>query len=246
MRVIPNGIDTERFSPNSGAKTSVRQELGLPNHSVLIGLIARYHPVKDHATFLRAAARVHHKHPDTRFVFAGEGMTNDNKSLLQLVQENKLQHAAHLLGPRRDVPRLTAALDIACLSSWSESFPNVILEAMACAVPCIATNVGDCSSMIGGTGRIVAPLDSVGLAGAIEDLMAMAPRERAALGQAARDRVLTHFALQGIVRAYEQVYDDCFGTTAGQDNCLVGENASESYPVTLVNPPPSGARFQSD
>lgn len=216
MKVISNGIDGERFSPNSEAPASVREELGIARDAVLVGLVARYHPMKDHETFLRAAALVHRQCPQVRFVFAGKGMISDNQPLWRLVEQNGLQHAVRLLGSRRDIPRLTAALDVACLSSWSESFPNVVLEAMACEVPCVVTNVGDCSSIVGTTGRVVPPHDPLALAGAMVELVEMPSVERAALGQAARTRVLGEFTLQKTVSAYEQVYDDSFGTNVAQ------------------------------
>src|SRR5437879_793231 len=143
MRVIPNGVDPQHFRPDPEARAAARTGLGLSSDSVLVGLFARYSPMKDHGTFLQSAALLHRKYPDVRFILAGEGIAADNQPLSRLVRENGLQEVTYLLGPRRDIQRLTAALDLACLSSWSESFPNVLVEAMACVVPCVASDVGD-------------------------------------------------------------------------------------------------------
>jgi glycosyltransferase involved in cell wall biosynthesis len=207
MRIIANGVDVQRFSPDVPARKAVREEFGLTDNSILVGLFARYSPMKDHATFLRAAELVHRRCPEVRFLLAGRGITVDNQTLLQLVRDSSLQDVACLLGPRRDVSRLTAALDIACLSSWSESFGSVVVEAMACEVPCVATNVGDLASIVENTGRVVPPSDPSALAEAMIALIAMHPAERAALGQRARQRVLAHFTLEKTVSAYEDVYD---------------------------------------
>lgn len=208
MKVIPNGIDAERFTPDQQARVLVREELGIAPGVMLVGLIGRYHPMKDHATFLRAAGMVHRRLPCIHFLFAGEGVTADNRELSQYIRENELQSVVHLLGSRRDVPRLTAALDVAGLSSWSESFPNVVLEAMACGVPCVATDVGDAALIVGDEGRIVSPGNSSGLAAAITELAGMSPADRVAMGQRARERVLARFSVQQFVSAWRRVYQD--------------------------------------
>jgi len=206
MRVIPNGIDEQRFHPDTEARKSIREELGLSGDSVLVGMFARYSPMKDHETFLHAAALLHWKYPGVRFVLAGEGIAADNQPLSRLVGENGLQEVTYLLGPRRDIQRLTAALDFACLSSWSESFPNVLVEAMACAVPCVASDVGDSSFIVGEAGRIVPPCNPPALAEAMGALVCMSAAERTVLGRRARERVLERFTLQKTIRAYEDLY----------------------------------------
>src|SRR5713101_2806556 len=86
MRVIANGVDAQRFSPDPSARRAVLEELGLPQDSILIGLFARYNPMKDHATFLRASELVHRRCPQVRYLLAGSGITADNQPLMQLVR----------------------------------------------------------------------------------------------------------------------------------------------------------------
>src|SRR5262249_32436642 len=100
MRVISNGVDTTRFSPDAAARAAIRREFGQPPESVLIGLFARYKPAKDHETFLQAASRVHARDPRTRFVLAGIGMVADNRVLTEMVRKNGLEGVALLLGER--------------------------------------------------------------------------------------------------------------------------------------------------
>jgi glycosyltransferase involved in cell wall biosynthesis len=206
MKTIPNGIDTRKFRPDPQARKSVREELGCESDSLLLGMFARYSPMKDHKTFLRAAALVRQQHGYVRFLLAGEGVSPENPALRELVREYQLQQAVYLLGPRRDVARLTAALDVACLSSWSESFPNVILEAMACAVPCAVTSAGDSSLIIGDAGQIAPSSDPGALAEAMGKLISLSAAERTALGQRARERAVAHFSMEASVRQCEALY----------------------------------------
>jgi glycosyltransferase involved in cell wall biosynthesis len=213
MSAVSNGTDVCRFSPDPEARRAVRTELGLSQDSVLLGLFARYSPMKDHENFLRAAEKVHAHYPDVRFLMAGEGITTENERLSRMMREKALQQVLHLVGPRRDLPRLTAALDISCLPSWSESFPNVVVEAMACGIPCVATDAGDTKFIVGDTGRVVPHSDPSALADAMIELIELRAEERVALGRRARDRVKANFSMQKTIRAYEGIYED-----SGKDN----------------------------
>ena len=209
MKVIPNGIDTRQFCPNPDARRAVRDELGLRDDHVLVGMFSRFDPMKDHSSFLRASGAVHKRHPGARFLLAGVGVMPENAALAQLIRDNGLEDAVLLLGQRRDIPRLTAAIDVACLSSWTESFPNVVVEAMSSAVPCIVTDAGDSASIVRDTGGVVAVRDPNALAKAMTELVAMNSARRIELGQRARSRVLECFGLERAVQEYETLYADC-------------------------------------
>ena len=206
--VIPNGINTRQFSPSVEARRSVRSELGLPESAFLIGIVSRYHPVKDHATFLRAAALLSRTHPEAHFLLVGRSVDRHNRALRDLIQELGLSERTCLAGERDDMPRLMAALDVFSLtSSYGESFPNVIGEAMACGMPCVVTDVGDSRWIVGDTGRIVPPSDPAALADAWREMIERGTIGRMALGRAARSRVIERFPLKSIVTQYEAVYD---------------------------------------
>lgn len=205
--VIANGIDCVAFRPDDEARHSVRAELGVSPESVLVGLIARYHPMKDHGGFLIAAAQVLRSHPSVHFMLVGRGVSKEEVTLSKTIAEHHLQDRVFLLGERRDVARLTAALDIACsASAWGEAFSNAIGEAMACGVPCVVTDVGDSAHIVGETGLVVPPGDSARLAQAITQLIETWP-ERRQLGLAARQRVQTEFSLPSVADQYEQLYE---------------------------------------
>ena len=112
----------------------------------------------------------------------------------------------HLLGPRDDVADLMAALDVLVCPSHAEAFPNVVGEAMATGVPCVATNVGDCAHIIADTGYVVWPGDAHGLALRVEALLRWPRIHRIELGKKARSRVASLFEIAHIVRQYEHAY----------------------------------------
>ena len=207
IALIPNGFDIDLFKPDPAARLSVRAELGIAEHTVLVGLVARFHPVKGHAIFFKAAGLLSRTAPGVHFLLSGDEVSPDNSTLVRMIRENHLEGKVHLLGPRLDIARVTAALDVACLTSESEAFPNVVAEAMACGVPCVVTDVGDSGSIIGGAGRVVPPQDPAALAEAISELTAMGASVRERLGRNGRTRVATVFALISMVRAYEILYE---------------------------------------
>jgi glycosyltransferase involved in cell wall biosynthesis len=213
--VIPNGIDATTFVPSFEARASVRSELGLPGDALIVGMVSRYHPMKDYACFLRAAALILQKHPETHFLLVGRAVDGENQELRRLIHELGLAHRAHLLGERHDIPRLAAALDVFSLSSYCESFPTVIGEAMACAVPCVVTDVGDAALIVGdNTGRIVPPRDAVALARAWGEMINLGAEGRAALGRAALSRVSELFPLKSVVHRYEALYESVLAERA--------------------------------
>ena len=205
---IPNGFDVDRFAPRAEDRGDVRRELALSNDAVLVGLIARFHPMKDHQTFLRAAAAIHRDRPDVHFVLAGRQVDRENAALRSAVGALGLASVVHLLGERTDVPRLTAALDIGVCSSYSEGFPNAVGEAMACGVPCVATDVGDCRLLVGDTGVIVPPRQPEALAAGWRHILDLPADRRRSLGAAARARVETKFEIGAVARQYEALYDE--------------------------------------
>jgi glycosyltransferase involved in cell wall biosynthesis len=205
--IIPNGFDCQVLCPDETARKAVRTELGVTEDEILIGLVARYHPMKDHAGFLRAAALVALEHPHARFVLAGTGISAQQTELAAALKQNELQGRVILLGERSDIPRLNNAFDIACsASAWGEGFSNSIGEAMACGVPCGVTDVGDSAYIVGDTGLVAPPRDPQALAKAIVRLIGMERTGRQQLGAKARNRIETQFSLPAIVQRYEELY----------------------------------------
>ena len=206
---VPNGFDTVEFSPDAAARERLRSELGIPAEAIVIGLPARYHPMKDHGTFLKAAAAIAAARPEVCFLLVGPGTEPTNSALAKAIAGVGLADRTRLLGERSDMPAVYAALDIATLSSaWGEGFPNVLGEAMACGVPCAATDGGDVRELLGDAGLVVPRCDPEALAGAWQALIAIGAEGRRSRGSEARARIVRDYELGVIAARYEALYTD--------------------------------------
>lgn len=212
MLLIPNGFDTSRFAPDPAARARMRAGLGIDPAAEVVGLVARLHPQKDHATFLRAARILLEHRPGARFVLCGDGVVPADPLLSRLLRETGVGGAAELLGARDDMPAVQSSLDVAASSACGgEGFPNVIGEAMACGVPCVVSDVGDSAEIVGDTGIVVPSGDPAALAAGWERILSLAPGDRARLGMRARRRIETMFDLADVTARYERLYRDLAG-----------------------------------
>ncbi|MDE3218866.1 MAG: glycosyltransferase [Nitrospirota bacterium] len=201
--VIPNGFDTQRFRPDTSLRLPLRQEWKVPQDAVIVALVARVDPMKDHPTFLAAAQEVARARHDVYFLLVGK----DTQALAPAVAAKGLTDQVRLLGYRSDIECLLPGVDVACLSSaFGEGFPNVLGEAMACGIPCVSTDVGDARSIVADTGLVVPARDPASLAHAIIDLIDRGPSAREHLGRAARTRIETKYSLARIVDRYTALY----------------------------------------
>lgn len=215
MRVIPNGFDLLEFRPDASARSWLREALGLPASAELVGMAAAYAPrLKDYRGFLTAAEIVTRERRGVWYVACGRGVSAENPELASEVRRRGLEGRVFLLGERRDIARLLAGLDVFCLASRSEGFPNVVGEAMACGVPVVATDAGDVRALVGGEGRVVGVGDAQGLARACLELLAAGREAREDLGRRARDRVGRLFELGAVARRYEGLYRELCGAAA--------------------------------
>jgi len=203
---IGNGFDLEKFKPDEQARVGLRAELGITADALLVGLVGRWDPHKDHETFLVAASQLHRSHAGVNFILVGEGLTPDNPVLGKLIEDLRLRDCVHLLGSRSDVARVTAALDVASCTSIAEAFPNVVGEAMAAGVPCVATNVGDAAMVAGDLDMIVPPRDPLALSNAWSRILSMAAPARQAIGAKARARIGKNYSISTVIGQYEQLY----------------------------------------
>jgi glycosyltransferase involved in cell wall biosynthesis len=204
--VIANGVNPDAFRPSAEARTQLRRELAISEETLLVGLVARLHPMKDHETFLRAAAIVARQHP-AQFVLVGRGVSASSK-LQALIESLALIGRVHLLPERRNVAEILAGVDVAVCSSTSEGFPNVLIEAMACGTPCVTTDAGDSALIVADPSRVAPIRNPAALAGAILRLLEMTTGQRKTLGLEDRSRVLANYSLDVIAVRYETLYED--------------------------------------
>lgn len=206
--LLPNGVDTAVFQPDAALRAKLRHELGVADDVVLVGMVARWSPVKNHALLLRAMAVLRTRVPGVQCVLVGKGLDRNNPELMGLIDQYGLASACHLLGPRADVQALYPAFDILALSSRSEGFPNVLVEAMSCGMPVVSTDVGDARQIVG-AGGIIVEQDENDLARALEALCVLEKRQ--VMGCAAREQVNRHYGLNSVVEGLQTRYLSLFG-----------------------------------
>jgi glycosyltransferase involved in cell wall biosynthesis len=229
MRVIPNGIDIDRFQADPVGGQALRRDLNIPGDAPVIGLAARFHPNKDHATFLRAAGILLKKMPKVHFVLCGDGIVAENAQMAAEIEAAGLNNHCHLLGPQSDMRRVYSAWDIAASSSVSEAFPLAVGEAMACEVPCVVTDVGDCAAIVGETGKVVPPQDPERMAASWQEFLGLGRETLRRLGARARERIATNYSLPALVERYQAIYES------------VGRASRDSQPAAVVEREASAA-----
>lgn len=203
---IPNGFDLDAFRPDEGRRAAMRSSLGVEPDALLVGSFGRVHPAKNHPLLLRGFATAARDFPRARLVLAGSGTEGGDADFDRLVEQSGLGDRILRLGPRADMAALYDALDLYAQSSGTEAFPNVLGEASAAGVPCVATDVGDSALILGGTGRLVTSGDEAAFAAALGDLMALSPAERAAEGARARAHVAARFGRDAVADAWRALY----------------------------------------
>lgn len=197
---IPNGFDTARFRPDPEAGARQLRAWGLAPDTPLVAVVGRLDPVKDHPTFLRAAARLAEARPELRFACIGGGPEPYRRQLQNLAGSLGLDGRILWTGPCEAMPAAYNALSLLILSSADEGFPNVLGEAMACGVPCVATRVGDCGRLLDDPACLADPGDDAGLARAALALLAEDPGRRQARSRALAERIGTTFSCQALAR----------------------------------------------
>jgi glycosyltransferase involved in cell wall biosynthesis len=198
--VIPNGIDVEHFRPDARLRGVVRAEWGVLPDETLVGIVARLDPMKDYPSFLEAAAKLARRERGLRFVSVGAGTDEYAAVLREQARTLGLDKRMIWAGPRADLPAVHNALDLLVLSSaFGEGFSNVLGEAMACGVPCVAADVGDAREILGNEGIVVPPSNPEALAEAIMSSLERLRLEGASLAARVRQRIAEKFSVEALV-----------------------------------------------
>lgn len=217
MQVIQNGYDLSQWQEDKGAARALRRQWGVTENTPLVGFVARWNPLKDHPSLIKAFALVKKTHQDAVLVLVGKGLDKENPDLLNALKEAQLQLSRDviLLGMRSDIPAVMSALDIHVLSSIAEGFPNVVCEAMACKTPNVVTDVGDAALIVGQDGWVAQPHNPLDLADKINSALAFLGKPKAShqqqqqfaqLQTKVRQSVLNRFSLSVMVHNYEQAW----------------------------------------
>ena len=200
--VIPNGYPVVQPT----AKGPARAHLNLPQDAVVIGSVGRFNEAKAPLAFVEAAAIVAKRQPQTVFLMAGRQLAPDNAALMHWIRERDLVGRFHLVGEQKELSKCYAAMDIFCLHSVTEAFPNVVAEAMSANLPCVVTDVGDAALILGNAGIVVPPRNPVAMADAINELIDAGPAARERIGAIGRERIQANYSIAAVVARYEELY----------------------------------------
>jgi glycosyltransferase involved in cell wall biosynthesis len=226
IHVIPNGADLERFHPR-WPNPALQERLGLQPETPVVGIVAALRPEKNHELFLQAAAIVHARLPAARFLIVGDGPQLAKLELL--CGELGLSEVVRFLGTRRDVPEMLALVNVLVLTSHMEASPVCLLEAMACEKPVVATQVGSVGETVvdGQTGYLVPPGDAD--MAAVRILALLADRDRAAaMGRAARERVIARGSIDRMVEGYEDLIGELYMGKCRAKACGAGGGETDA------------------
>lgn len=190
---IPNGIDVEQFYPDATAREQTRITWNVASDELLIGIVGRIDPIKEHKVFLSAAVKLSQHFPKARFVCVGENVNRAyQKDLQAFTKALGLQQRVIWAGAQYDMLGVYNALDLLTNCSSSEGFSNVIGEAMACGIPCVVTDVGDSALIVSSTGMIVPVNDVEALVASWLDCLSRHPAE---LGRQARQQISKNYSV---------------------------------------------------
>lgn len=210
--VLPNGVDAGRFKPDPDAGRRMRADWGVPASESVVGVVARIDPMKDHATLLEAAAILRRDACEPWFVCVGEGRATYVDALRSSARALGISDRVLWVGSCGDMTAAYNAFDIVCSSSaFGEGWSNVLGEAMACGVTCVATDVGDASVIVGDVGVLVPPKDPRALADGIRVALS---RAKGDVKGACRERIVTLFGIDRMVEETERLLRKCVDDTA--------------------------------
>ncbi len=206
MVVVPNGFDFSQLAARFSQRQVLRAKCSFEAGELVVGCLGRFHRAKDQENFILAAMAVAAAHPTVRFMMAGRGLDASNTELARWIAATGFAHRFVLLNERSDVAACLAAMDVFCLSSRTEGFPNVVAEAMAMALPCVVTDVGDAALLLNGNGVVVPKENPAELARGINSLLGMNPEERRSLGQRGGTHVRLEYSIDRTRERFEAIY----------------------------------------
>lgn len=207
--MIPNGIDTTRFTFNEAARNEWRQQHGVPLESPVVGIVAALRPEKNHELFLESARLTLQSVPNAHFVIAGDGETRAH--LQSLAKAKNISSQVHFLGSVSDIPGVLSMIDVFSLTSHNEANPVSILEALSCNRSVVATDVGSISESVlqGTTGFLCQPGDAEDVSGRWIELL-RDESLRTSMGRQGRAHVIDNSSLDAMTSGYTELIESMF------------------------------------
>lgn len=207
MLVIPNGYDFRKWREKTISRDKARSDLKIPSAAFVIGTVGRFDSLKGYDVLIAASKHIAKHVPRAIFLLVGRDLDSNNLKLQTLIKRNGGGAVFRLLGERTDIASIMSSIDVYCLPSNAEGFPNSVAEAMLMQVPCVVTDVGDASRIVGSTGKVVPPRDPVALAQAIISIERMGEKARRTKGKDARQRIVDNYDINEVARNYARLYE---------------------------------------
>ena len=224
--IINNGIDTTKFHSSPILRENFRQELGLDMEASIIGMVARYSPIKGHEIFLRMARELLALNNDIRLVMVGTNVVEENNELFEMVDELGLREVCILLGEQLELEKIMNGLDVLVCPSISESFGLVAVEALACGVPVVCSNIEVLESIVGE--QFTAPVgDYRRLAEKVYCLITAGEVHRRSIGSDGRARMVRDHSAWKMIEEYKIAYRDL--SSGSQPISLSAEKSRDGH-----------------
>ena len=214
MLVIPNGFNVQTFDIASALAADLKQVTSIKDNDLVIGCIGRLSQVKGQDIFIKAAGLILQKFPGVKFLMVGRGLESKNQAVTSLIEKNARLESFILLGERSDIPVCLRVMDIFCLPSRSEGFPNALGEAMFLGVPCVSTDAGDAAVLGGDDVPIAKVNDPEDLSNKLIGMIEKSQQERKKIGQRLTQRIIVKYSIERMTSRYQTLYEelerDCY------------------------------------
>ena len=206
MIVVPNGFESVADQTGLESRFAFRSALGWSDEMTVLGWVGRYNFDKDPENFIEAAGLLARTFESARFLMIGKGVDEANLKVRGLIAATGYPERFALLGFRADIQKCLRAMDIFCLSSRSEGFPNVVGEAMSMGTPCVATDVGDARVLVADTGIIVPKENAIALCEGLAQIVEMPRAVRVAMGRRAQERIVNEYSMLRVCERFKAIY----------------------------------------
>ncbi|MEN2751562.1 glycosyltransferase [Psychrobacter sp. FBL11] len=205
MIVIPNGFDVEALSSTKEDGLNIRNQFDLSPDDIVIGSVGRFNPVKNQKLFVEVASTLVKDFPGLKFMLVGRDNDSENKELMSWIKQYNLLDNFRLLGQRNDVPKCLKAIDIFCLHSKTEGFPNVVGEAILSDTTCVATNVGDVKVLLDEE-SIALSNDVIGVSHTIRKYLTYPKDKLLKKANENKHNIITKYSMKVIIDKFHSLY----------------------------------------
>jgi glycosyltransferase involved in cell wall biosynthesis len=202
--IINNGFNIHNETPNK--KKLLNEIVGLDSNSLIIGTIGRYDKLKDYPNMINAFSIIMKEFPNVHMLMIGRGLDISNSELMSMLSNSLDISKVHLLGEKSQISEYLNIMDIFCLSSCNEGFPNVVAEAMLMRVPCVVTDAGDASSLISDIGILVPVEDHIKLALGLKYMIEIGSKKREKIGELSYSHIKLNFSIEKNISQFNKLY----------------------------------------